>query len=184
MPGDVIFLNGASSSGKSTLAEALQRAMDRPFWHFSIDHLAAARVLPWERMKSGEFLWAEHREAFFEGFHRCLPALACAGNHLIVEHIVETQAWMNRLVSLLDGIDVFFVGLHCPLEELIRREGERGNRRTGEAATDFRTVHSFGAYDLELDSTDDLARNVVRLIDAWHARKHPSALERLRASLS
>ena len=184
MPGDVILLNGASSSGKSTLAEALQKAFDRPFWHFSIDHLVAARVLPWERMKSGEFPWPEHREAFFEGFHRCLPALAGAGSHLIVEHIVETQVWMDRLVRLLDGIDVFFVGLHCPLDELNRRETERGNRRTGEAATDFRTVHSFGVYDLEIDSTDDLRRNVARVTEAWRRRTHPNAFERMRASLS
>ncbi|MGA1600219.1 MAG: phosphotransferase-like protein [bacterium] len=40
-PGNVILLNGASSSGKSTLAQDLQARLDEPFWHFSIDHLIA-----------------------------------------------------------------------------------------------------------------------------------------------
>jgi len=34
-PGRVILLNGASSSGKSTLAAALQDALDEPFLHVS-----------------------------------------------------------------------------------------------------------------------------------------------------
>jgi hypothetical protein len=34
---------------------------------------------------------------FFAGFHRCLPALAAAGNDLIVEHIIEFRAWRSDL---------------------------------------------------------------------------------------
>ena len=128
-PGKIILINGASSSGKTTLARALQKNLAEPFWHFSIDHLREARVLPIERIKSGEFTWPAMRPAFFEGFHRSLPALAAAGNNLIVEHIVETPAWMVRLVQLLAPFEVFFVGLHCPLPELERRERARGDRR-------------------------------------------------------
>ncbi|MCA0908709.1 chloramphenicol phosphotransferase CPT family protein [Ruegeria marisrubri] len=35
----IIFLHGASSSGKSTIAQALQQKMAKPCWHISIDHL-------------------------------------------------------------------------------------------------------------------------------------------------
>ena len=55
----VIFLYGASSSGKSTIAKALQKRIENPFWHISIDHLRDAGVLPTERFKSGEFLWSD-----------------------------------------------------------------------------------------------------------------------------
>ncbi len=79
--------------------------------------------------------------------------LAEAGNNLIVEHIIESQAWMQRLVHLLAGLDVFFVGIHCPLPELERRVSERGDRRVGEAKTDFETIHEFGEYDFEVSST-------------------------------
>src|SRR5882757_8544933 len=131
LSGKIIFINGASSSGKSTLSAALQAKLEEPFWHFSIDHLREARVLPMQRIRSGDFLWPALRPAFFEGFHRCLPALAGAGNNLIVEHIVETEVWMQRLVQILEQFDVFFVGVHCPLPELERRETARGDRRIG-----------------------------------------------------
>ena len=54
MTGEVILLNGASSSGKSTLASTLQQQLPLPFWHYSIDHLVFARVLPHARIDSGE----------------------------------------------------------------------------------------------------------------------------------
>jgi|SRR5271155_2773897 len=118
MNGKIILVNGASSSGKSTFCRALQARLGEPFWHFSIDHLRGAGILPTARIEKGDFSWSGMRPAFFEGFHRCLPALAEAGNNLIVEHIIETKAWMSRLTHLLASFDVFFVGIHCPLSEL------------------------------------------------------------------
>jgi chloramphenicol 3-O phosphotransferase len=181
MKGKIILVNGASSSGKSTLCAGLQASLDAPFWHYSIDHIRTAGVLPWRRIDAGEFSWPDMRPAFFEGFHRCLPALAAAGNNLIVEHIVETAAWMSRLVQLLATIDVFFVGLHCPLAELERRERQRGDRRDGEARQDHAIVHSFGTYDMEIDSTHSLDDNVRAVIGAWQARVRPSAFDRMLA---
>ena len=182
MAGRIIFVNGASSSGKTTLCRALQAKLDEPFWHYSIDHFRGAGVLPMKRIDSGEFPWAGMRAAFFEGFHRCLPALAEAGNNLIVEHIVETEAWMSRLVRLLEPIDVFFVGLHCPLPELERRELRRGDRSAGEARQDHFVVHAFCTYDFEVDSTQPLAANADAVLAAWRARARPSAFARMLAA--
>jgi chloramphenicol 3-O phosphotransferase len=179
MTGKIILLNGASSSGKSTLATALQARIDEPFWHFSIDHLIAAGVLPQERIDSAEFPWRKARPAFFDGFHRCIPALAEAGNNLIVEHIVETEAWMHKLLQLLAHLDVFFVGVHCPLPELERRERERGNRRIGDARNDFAITHTFGIYDFEVQSMAPVDANVSALLAAWQPRERPSAFERM-----
>ena len=181
-PGRIILLNGASSAGKSTLARALQAQVDTPFWHWSIDHWLAAGVLPRERMDAGEFDWAAMRPAFFDGFHRSLPALASAGNDLIVEHIVETAAWMRRLVELLAPHDVFYVGVRCPLPELERREQARGDRRAGSAREDDASTHAFGEYDVEVICTgtppEQLAADVLR---AWRARRAPGAFARMAA---
>ena len=180
-PGKIILINGASSSGKSTLARQLQQTLPIPFWHFSFDHLRDSNALPMARIRSGEIDWSAMRPAVFDGFHRCLPVLAEAGNNLIVEHIIENEMWMSDLVKLLTGLDVFFVGVHCPLPELDRRERERGNRRVGEARTDYQAVHSFTEYDLEIDSMQSNQTNVDALIDAWKSRQSPSAFDRMAA---
>ena len=179
MKGKIIFLNGASSSGKSTLARGLRDRLDLPFWHFSIDHLNTADVLPEARIRSGEFAWSALRESFFDGFHRCLPALADAGNNLVVEHIVETAPWRDRLIALLAPFDVYCVGVHCPLPELERRERDRGDRRIGEARADLETTHALCSYDFEVDSTCAQDRNVEAVITAWRMRQRPSAFERM-----
>mgnify|MGYP001171536321 CR=1 FL=1 len=181
MSGSVILLNGASSSGKSTIAHAAQSVLSKPFWHYSIDHLLEARVLPQVRIDSGEFPWSGLRPSFFEGFHRSIPALAQAGNNLLVEHIIETNEWMDRLLDLLAEHDVFFVGVHCPLAELECRELERGNRRIGEARADFAVAHMHCEYDLELDGTKPRELLGQELAAAWQGRGAHGALSRMVA---
>jgi len=181
-PGKIILINGASSAGKSSLARAVQQTLDEPFWHLSIDHLRDSGVLPLERVRAGDFAWSAMRPAFFDGFHDALPALAGAGNNLIVDHIVDTPAWMADLVRLLAAFDVYFVGLHCPLAELERREAARGDRRIGDARNDFETIHRFATYDLELDSTQPAEANAALVRASWTRRLRPSAFERMAAT--
>lgn len=179
MKGKIILVNGASSSGKSTLCKALQARLDEPFWHYSIDHFRDSGVLPMQRIDNGDFSWPRMREAFFEGFHRCLPALAEAGNNVIVEHIIETPPWMSRLVRFLAPFDVFFVGLQCPLAELERRELRRGDRRHGEARQDYDVIHTFGIYDLEIETTHAPEENTNAVLDGWRSRTRPNAFDRM-----
>ena len=181
-PGKIILINGASSSGKSTLARAVQQQLDEPFWHLSIDHLRESGVLPLDRVRAGDFEWKSMRPAFFQGFHNALPAIATAGNNLIVDHIVETRVWMSNLLSLLDAFDVYFVGVHCPLDELERREALRGDRRIGEARGDFETIHDFVVYDLQVDTTKPAEINAAEVIASWKRRARPSAFDRMAAA--
>ena len=183
--GKIIFLNGASSAGKSTLAKAVQRLLDEPFWHVSSDQFVAAQLLPQRRGEGGDFAWPVMRPRFFTAFHRCLPAIASAENNIIVEHVIEFEAWMRDLVQLLAAFDIFFVGVHCPLPELERREQARGDRAIGEAHDHLQVVHTFGIYDYEVDSTAASAdENAQRIIAAWRRRSTPHAFQRMAQACS
>jgi chloramphenicol 3-O phosphotransferase len=171
----IIFLHGASSSGKSTLARALQARIDQPFWHISIDHLRDAGVLPSDRFASKEFDWRAHRAAFFDGFHRSLAGYAGAGNNLILEHILDTPGWIEDLRTLFEPFDVLFVALHCPVDLLETREAARQDRPIGSARKDFDTIHKGLCYDLELHSTDGVDGNVAGIIDHWKHKARSSS---------
>ncbi|MDE1157939.1 MAG: chloramphenicol phosphotransferase [Neorhizobium sp.] len=163
----IIFLHGASSSGKSTIAKALQSRIEKPFWHISIDHLRDASVLPTDRFRTGDFRWGECRPAFFDGFHRSLKAYADAGNNLILEHILDTDGWLDTIAGLLAGHDVFFAAVHCPLDVLTDRETARGDRPLGSARRDFETIHIGKRYDIELQSSDGVETNVDKILHGW-----------------
>ena len=52
----MILLNGASSSGKSSLAKALQADLPEPFLHVSSDHFVTAGMLPEHLARRAEHL--------------------------------------------------------------------------------------------------------------------------------
>ena len=87
----VIFLNGTSSAGKSSISKELQNCLPEPFWHLASDQFIEAGMLPKRVNDGGPFDWRLNRPIFFDGFHRCIKALADAGNNLIVDHVIETQ---------------------------------------------------------------------------------------------
>jgi chloramphenicol 3-O phosphotransferase len=162
----IILLNGTSSAGKTTLAQALRPALDPEFCYYASDQLADAQFRPLDpdaRLAG--------REKFFKGFHRSIAAFAAAGNDLLVEHIVEEQSWADELSELLTPFDVFWVGVHAPISEINRRESLRGNRTTGEGLYHLKT-HTFCRYDLEVDSVRPLHENVTCIVEGWKARKH------------
>ena len=181
----IIFLNGASSSGKTTLGRTLQRRLEQPYFYFSSDQLVEANILPEvdREAQSGERAWQVVRPRFFDGFHRCIAALASAGNPLIVEHVLELQSWLDDCVRLLAPFDVFFVGVHCSLGELERRERERGDRSIGEGhAHLLEGVHTWGEYDFELDTSQHTPHENAELLKTALATKaQPSAFRRMYA---
>jgi chloramphenicol 3-O phosphotransferase len=181
----IIFLHGASSSGKSTIARVLQARIEKPFWHISIDHLRDSGVLPMNRFRSGEFAWADARQAVFSGFHASLAAYADAGNNLILEHILDTNGWLEMLCNLFECHDVLFVAVHCPLEALVEREKHRGNRPAGSAKRDFEAIHVGKVYDLELDTGDGVDANVDKILAAWRSAKRSSCFhsQKIRANV-
>ena len=183
----IILLNGASSAGKTTLGRALQAHLPHPYFYFSSDQLVEAQVLPAvdRQADAGPWAWRTVRPRFFDGFHRCIAALAAAGNPLIVEHVLERQAWCDALVRLLAPFDVFFVGVHCPLDELERRERLRGDRQPGEGRAHLAEgVHTWGPYDFTVDTAAlTPAANAARIAAALPSRSQPSAFRQMLAGL-
>lgn len=163
----MILLNGTSSSGKSTLAQALRVELEPQFHFYASDQLADEGFRPLD--KEVRFAW---RETFFEGFHRSIPAFASVGLDLLIEHIVEEKHWVEQLQALLAPFDVFWVGVHAPVTEIERREKLRGDRQQGEGLYHLKT-HEFCTYDVEVDTTNPTAENVTTILDSWKSRsKH------------
>lgn len=161
----VVVVNGPSSAGKSTLVAAAQPLLHRPFLALGLDLLLFGAALP--RDVDGRIRdWPALRPGVLAGHRRAVRAFAEAGVDVITDVVLESQADADDWDRVLAGLDVLWVGLHAPLEELRRREQARGDRSVGDAERDHAVVHGFHAYDLELDSTDGVTECALRLAAA------------------
>lgn len=63
---------------------------------------------------------------------------------------------------------VLFVGVHCCIDELERREKVRGDRNIGQARRQLEYVHKGEIYDIELntdiDSIEEISNKVIEAL--------------------
>lgn len=150
-PGAVIFLNGTSCSGKTTIAAALQTVLAGTWIRMGIDdfNLKLRDALADGRADRGGPV--VHQRLVL-GFHRATAGYALAGNNVIVDHVLGEHWRLDDCLTVFSGLRVTFIGVHCPLPELERRERERSNRRAGSAALQFPLVHAHSLYDAEVNT--------------------------------
>ena len=204
--GNVIYLNGTSSAGKSSLAAALQAVLPEPYLHVSLDRITgifpprfvavqpfgvpvpsqarAGLVLLHDTQDGRLRLEAHHGPAWERlaaGFRQSIRALALTGNHLIVDDVLTRREALRACVAALAGLPVLFVKVDCPLAEVERRERERGDRLLGLARWQHERMDLGLVYDLVVDTSrqtpEECAQEVLQLVGAPPA---PTALNRLR----
>ena len=147
---DVIVLNGTSSSGKTSLAAALQETLEEIYMHVSIDAF-------WKAFPQKAFapdVIEQTGLCGVAGFLRCIATLAGTGNKVIVDLVLADKKWAEECVLLLQPYSTLWVGVQCPLEELERREQARGNRAIGLARQQMHAVHLHVPCDIEVDTLE------------------------------
>ncbi len=184
-PGTLLMLNGASSSGKTSLARALQGQLETPFLDAGLDRflwMLPARYLNRPLWDGVLGLAAQagpdgHRLAL--GMHRAIRALSLSGNSVIADHVLVERAWLSDCAALFADLPAYLIAVRCPLEVLEQREQSRRDRTLGQARAQFPLVHAHAVYDLEVDtsllSPDECARLVIEHLQSgaapWAFRK-------------
>jgi chloramphenicol 3-O phosphotransferase len=179
--GQIIFLNGTSSSGKSRIAAELLLMLDPPHFHMGVDAINGLRA----KQKTRDLDPAELADVLTRtraGFHRAIAGMAQAGNDVIVDHVLSEQWRLLDCLAVLADYRVVFVGVHCSPAELERRERARGDRPPGLALAQYQQVHAHGRYDIECDTTvaspQECAVHIKDFLDRGTA---PAAFDSLRA---
>ncbi|GAA1944933.1 chloramphenicol phosphotransferase CPT [Kitasatospora viridis] len=168
----VIVLNGGSSTGKTTLARALQQVLPEAWLWIGVD--AFVEALPPALQDSTEGLevaadgavtvgarFRELEAAWMAG----VAAMVRAGAKVVIDEVfLGGAASQQRWARALDGLDVFWVGVRCDPATAAARELARGDRAPGMAAGQAELVHRGVRYDLEVDTTGDRPAAVAREI--------------------
>jgi chloramphenicol 3-O phosphotransferase len=189
-PGTILVLNGTSSSGKTTILNALQTVLDEPFLNAGIDKfiwMLPGRYLDrplWDDVLGRATEAGATGLRLFSGMHHAIAALARQGNNVLADHVLVEPAWVEECACLFSDLPAYLIGLRCPLDVVEARERMRRDRTLGQARAQFDLVHARGFYDLEVDtsclSVDECARAIKHFLDDHIP---PMAFPRIRAGV-
>ena len=146
----VILLNGASSSGKSTLAKSLQ------------EYIKGNRKEEYFITSIDEFLNMTVDEPVYEDDVFEISPLLCqnvlnilkTGHGVIIDHVITSERIYKQLTETLREYKLIKVQMICPLNELKRREKERKNRYVGSAEASYEYLYPKEGYDLTLNTLE------------------------------
>ncbi|MCV6987127.1 hypothetical protein H7H78_17425 [Mycobacterium shinjukuense] len=198
--GKLIILNGGSSAGKTSVAQAFQDLAAECWMHIGIDlfwfalppeQLDLARVRPeyytWESVVEADGLewFTVHPGPLLDramhARYRAIRAYLDNGMNVIADDVIWKRQWLVDALRIFDGCQVWMVGVHVSDEEGARREAERGDRHPGWNRGSARAAHADAEYDFELDTTTTpvpvLARELYR---RYRLCREPQAFQRLR----
>ena len=182
----LIFLNGAGSSGKTSIARAIQHLSDKPWLTFGIDTFIEMTPYPTADKNKGDYLVftsgtnkfgpTTRVEATEKGakLFQCMAAFTAlvlnAGHNLILDEVLLSDEQLSQYLSNLSpDHTVYFVGVYCDLETMQEREILRRDRTIGLSNDQFSRVHKgLREYDFTVDtsncSTFEAAKKILEYV--------------------
>ncbi|MBZ9871160.1 chloramphenicol phosphotransferase [Mesorhizobium sp. BR1-1-9] len=204
MAGQIIILNGAPRSGKSSIVRAIQESFEGPWMNLVVD--SYEQVTP-PRCRPGIGLRPGGERPDLEGlvprFYAALYESIAAHSRMglnVVADLGHHDSYSQPLDCLVDcarrlaGLPVLFVGVRCPIEIIMQRRADSPAGRGYVAGSPDdpvplavrlwqEEVHRPGVYDLEVDTS---LLTPAQCADAIRGRlrqnvESPTAFERLSA---
>ena len=187
--GNIIILNGTSSSGKTSVLRALQNLLDEPYLEAGIDKfiwMLPKRYLDrplWDDVLGRASEAGATGEQLVMSMHRAMRALALSGSNVLADHVLVEPEWVKDAASLFHDLPAYLVGIRCPLEVLEERERARRDRTLGQARLQYNLVHAHGVYDVEVDTSSHTPEECAQIIlQRLHAGS-PRAFSMLQSGL-
>jgi len=165
--GKIILLNGVSSSGKTTLAKALKESLNEPYFLLGCDMFQGDAI---PTKINGEYHHETHLKMFLKAmtvFHHSIKMFSDMGCNAIVDHVfLERHKTFDECIELLNQYPVLFVHVTCPLEEIRRRETERGDRFIGQGEEQLAELflRDKDMYDVTVDTYNNSQNECVNKI--------------------
>lgn len=186
----LILLNGTSSAGKSSIVKCLQQKLQKPYLDMGLDKFLY--MLPdhylkqplWDEVWGHAKCKGELGNRLMSGMHNSIRTMIDGGNLVIADHVLIEKNWASELAELFHDQPAYFIGVHCPLEILEKREADRKDRTLGSARAQFSIVHQWCEYDLTLDSSIATPeKSADMIIEFLASGKSPVGFAKTRANL-
>ena len=197
-PGQIIILNGAPRSGKSSIIAVIQETFEGLWMNLGVDRfmqMTPARYQPGIGLRPG----GERQDleelvpVLYRAMYESIAAHSREGLNVVVDvghhdAYAVPRGILSDCARRLSGLPVLFVGVRCPIEVIMDRRratgldaGEQGDAPEPEPVRLWqREVHIPGIYDLEVDTaTLSPSECAVMIRQRFEQGPAPSAFQRL-----
>lgn len=168
----ILFLNGCSSSGKTSIVRAIQHLSNEPWLVFGIDTFLKAmppKYLPFgEKAQEGirfvpgvdkeglpimEVKSGSYGEKVSKSIPKVIKQLADDGHNLIIDEVIWEEEDLENYRTILENHQVYFIKIFCDLPIIEEREKIRGDRAWGLARDQYTKIEELKwIYDLQIDT--------------------------------
>ena len=157
-----VLLNGPSSSGKSSIARALQKKLG------SLGIASAVVSIDYMTVSQNEEIWEDDVFEIMPSLCAGLKETLSQGKFAVIDHVITSERIYRALTDALSGRSLKTVRVSCSLELLKRREAERKDRFIGSAEASYQYLYPKDGYDLTIDSgtvsPDEAAERILRVL--------------------
>jgi len=196
--GCVIILNGTPRAGKSSIAKEIQESFDGVWINLGVDRykdMIPQRYQPGIGLRPGgeapglepliKTLYLALYDSIAAHCRRGINVVADTGHH---DEYSERLYILPQCARLLSDFWTLFVGVRCPLDEIMKRriatwgEGygyEAGGGVPAPVLRWQRAVHEHGVYDMEVDTSESSPREIAAKIRERLDGAPPGAFRRL-----
>lgn len=196
--GTIIFLNGSSSAGKTTLAHALQEVLPAPYLHIALDQFRdglpdrfrglnapdgtdgseGLNVVPVSDAIT-EVRFGSMGQRMLRGMRRAIVAMVAEGNNVLIDDIILDPAFLDDYLEVFSRERAYFIGVRCPADVVAARESKRPGRFPGTAVGHLEVCHAHGVYDVEVDTHALTPAACARKVALHVSREQPRAFREL-----
>lgn len=154
---DIIFMNGPSSAGKSSVARLLRAELEKT---------CECRVMALDDYMSFSPEHEVFEDEIFDIMSRMGSDIAALkqGCRVIIDHVVTSQRIYDSLIRSFGGKPFFSVLFVCDMDILKAREVSRGDRFPGSAEASMAFLYPKDRYDLTVDSSVDSSEEIAAKI--------------------
>ena len=161
--GKIIYLEGVSSSGKTTLARTLQTRLPEPFFLFSGDMF-------WEMGPNNGIKPINYdNDVLFPKIDLVTQNTLKLFSDIGIDFIIDFVPVRGNFVKILYESPVLYVNVYCPIDELRRREKERENCHIGLAESQLKDMFPQDKYDITVDTfnntPEECADKIIELLN-------------------
>ena len=161
--GKIIFLNGVTSSGKTSIVEAMQ-GYSEPFFYVVANDL-------FEQMVGDKHLqedYWKHLSEVIIMMYQIARTFSDSGKNILIDGILverpELKPHYDKVKDIFDGYPLEIVEVYCPLDICRERNIERGDRTEDQSEMQSRIMAENINYSCSVDTSLNTPEECAEII--------------------